>query len=89
MQKEPYGEHVIAIQMEVTSMQQPAAWGMCAVQSSFPCLKDRLPYKERGGRKPSVVVAIFNLLCVNADGQNLSNTKVLHAVSQSKCKCNE
>jgi hypothetical protein len=31
---------------EATSMQQSAEWGMLAVQSSFPQLKDALLYEE-------------------------------------------
>ncbi len=32
-------------------MRQSAEWGMRALQSSFPRLKDTLTYKERGERR--------------------------------------
>jgi hypothetical protein len=38
----------IAIKREATSMRQSAEWGMRALQSSFPRLKDTLAYEERG-----------------------------------------
>ena len=38
----------IARNREATSMPQSAEWGMLAVQSSFPLLKDTLVYKEYG-----------------------------------------
>ncbi len=44
-------ERVASIQMQATSMRQSAEWGMRAVQSSFPRLKDRILYEERGERK--------------------------------------
>ena len=44
-------EHVAAMQVQATSMRQSAEWGMHALQSSFPRLKDRFIYEERGERK--------------------------------------
>lgn len=44
-------ERAASIQMQATSMRQSAEWGMHAVQSSFPRLKDRISYEERGERK--------------------------------------
>ena len=38
----------VTINAEVTSMRQSAEWGMRAVQSSFPRLKKRFVYEERG-----------------------------------------
>ena len=38
----------LAIQREATSMRQSAEWGMRSFQSSFPRIKDRIPFKERG-----------------------------------------
>ena len=40
----------VRLQVEATSMHQSAEWGMRAVQSSFPRLKDRLLYEEKGER---------------------------------------
>ena len=36
---------------DATSMRQSAEWGMRALQSSFPRLKDRFVYEEQGERK--------------------------------------
>jgi hypothetical protein len=33
---------------QATLMRQAAEWGMCAIQSSFPCLKDTFVYEEYG-----------------------------------------
>jgi len=47
-------EEVVAqvrTQLEATSMRQAAEWGMRAVQSSFPRLKDRFIYEEEGERQ--------------------------------------
>lgn len=44
-------EQNVRIQLEATSMRQAAEWGMRAVQSSFPRLKDRFVYEENGERQ--------------------------------------
>jgi hypothetical protein len=41
----------VRTQLEATSMRQAAEWGMRAVQSSFPRLKDRFIYEEEGERQ--------------------------------------
>jgi hypothetical protein len=53
----------IAEKREATSMHQYAEWGMCAVQSSFPRLKDVMQYKERGERRIILdyLFLLFNL----------------------------
>ena len=51
---------MVAMQIAATSMRQSAEWGMRAVQSSFPRLKDRFNYEERGERK-RVLMSIFLL----------------------------
>ena len=50
----------IRIQLEATSMRQAAEWGMHSFQSSFPRIKDRLVYEERGERK--VIIKMMLLL---------------------------
>lgn len=40
-----------AILLEATSMRQASEWGMRGLQGSFPRLKDRFIYEERGDRK--------------------------------------
>jgi hypothetical protein len=53
----------IAVKREATSMRQSAEWGMRAVQSSFPRLKDTLLYEERGERRImfDCLFLLFNL----------------------------
>ena len=48
---------------EATSMRQSSEWGMRALQSSFPRLKDRMIYEEMGERKIilKMMVLLFNL----------------------------
>ena len=41
----------IVVKRAATSMQQSAEWGMRAVQSSFPRLKDTVIYEEHGERR--------------------------------------
>ena len=53
-------EHNVRIQLEATSMRQAAEWGMRAVQSSFPRLKDRFVYEE-GGERQIVLHSMFLL----------------------------
>ena len=43
-------EQNVRIQLKATSMRQAAEWGMRAVQSLFPHLKDRFVYEEKGER---------------------------------------
>ncbi len=47
----------IAVKRAATSMRQTAEWGMAAVQSSFPRLRDTMIYEENGERR-----IIFNCL---------------------------
>jgi hypothetical protein len=41
----------LAVKRAATSMRQSAEWGMRAFQSSFPRIKDTLPYEEQGERR--------------------------------------
>ena len=52
-----------AVNREATAMRQSAEWGMRALQSSFPRLKDRITYEETGERKIilKMMVLLFNL----------------------------
>jgi hypothetical protein len=45
---------------QATSMRQAAEWGMRAIQSSFPCLKDTFVYEETGERR--IVMKMLSLL---------------------------
>ena len=48
---------------EATSARQASEWGMRALQGSFPRLKDRLSYEDRGERKLILLstVWLFNI----------------------------
>lgn len=48
---------------QATSMRQAAEWGMRAIQSSFPRLKDRFIYEEFGERKiiMTMIILLYNL----------------------------
>ena len=54
-----FGEQLrnITVKRAATSMRQSAEWGMRAIQSSFPRLKDTVIFEERGERR-----IIFNCL---------------------------
>ena len=49
----------IRVKRAATSMRQAAEWGMRALQSSFPCLLDRLVYEERGERRITMKMMIL------------------------------
>ena len=53
----------IAVKREATSMRQSTEWGMRAVQSSFPSLKDQLNYEENGEQRImfDCIFLLFNL----------------------------
>ena len=53
----------IQIARQATSMRQAAEWGMRALQSSFPRMKDRFVYEERGERRITLklFVLLFNM----------------------------
>jgi DDE superfamily endonuclease len=61
---ENYGNAVNALDMlrmeQATSLRQAAEWGMGAIQSSFPRLKDRIRYENNGER--GVVLSLVPLL---------------------------
>ena len=48
---------------EATSAQQTAEWGMLVLQASFPRLKDRFVYEERGERRIvlKMMVLLYNM----------------------------
>jgi hypothetical protein len=45
---------------QATSARQTAEWGMLAMQTYFPRIKDRFVYKERGERR--IVLKMFVIL---------------------------
>jgi hypothetical protein len=44
---------------DATSIRQLSEWGMRALQGSFPRIKDRIPYEERGERKFLIQLVIL------------------------------
>ena len=50
------------VNRQATSVRQLSEWGMRALQGSFPRLKDRLLYEERGERRIilEMIVLLFN-----------------------------
>jgi DDE superfamily endonuclease len=50
------------IQRQATSVRQLSEWGMRALQASFPQLKDRMIYKEKGVRRliMNMIVLLYN-----------------------------
>jgi DDE superfamily endonuclease len=53
----------MAINAEATSMRQSAEWGMRALQSSFPRLKDRFIFEKRGERRLilKMILLLYNI----------------------------
>jgi hypothetical protein len=50
------------IQQQATSVRQLSEWGMRALQASFPRLKDRMIYEEKGERRliMNMIVLLYN-----------------------------
>ena len=61
------------VNAEATSMRQSAEWGMRAIQSSFPCLKDRFVYEETGELK---IMFKFLLLLYNVRARKVSINQI-------------
>jgi len=53
----------LAVKRDATSMRQSAEWGMQAVQSSFPRLKDTLRYEEYGERRIMLTALLLLFNC--------------------------
>jgi DDE superfamily endonuclease len=56
---------------QATSMRQSAEWGMYALQGSFPRLRDKIVWEDRGERRISILVImlIYNFRAMTV-GQN-------------------
>ena len=61
------------VNTEATSMRQSAEWGMRAIQSSFPRLKDRFIYEEYGERK---IIFKFMLLLYNVRARKVGINQI-------------
>ena len=47
------------IQRQATSVRQMSEWGMRGLQASFPRLKDRMPYEEKGERRLTMRLIVY------------------------------
>ena len=61
------------VNSEATSMRQSAEWGMRALQSSFPRLRDRFIYEETGERK---IIMKFLLLLYNVRARKVGINQI-------------
>jgi len=75
-QREPDNAHAMIVNREATAMRQSSEWGMRALQSSFPRLKDRFIYEETGERKIilKMMVLLFNVRSRRAGINQILNT---------------
>ena len=66
----------LIINHEATSMRQSAEWGMRALQSSFPRLKDRFVYEEYGERRlmMKMILLLYNLRARKVGINQIKNT---------------
>ena len=66
----------IHINDEATSMRQSAEWGMRSFQASFPRIKDRIIYEEKGERKLilEMLVYLFNFRANKVGISQIKNT---------------
>lgn len=67
---------------KATSMRQNVEWGMRMFQWTYPHMKNRFIYKERGERKPMILLTIilFNLR-TKIDALNKIRTVFIHFLS--------
>ena len=62
-QADPIDMEEALLNREATAMRQASEWGMRALQSSFPRLKDRMRFEETGERKiiMKMLILLFNV----------------------------
>ena len=67
---------------DATSVRQMAEWGMRGLQGSFPSLKDRLLYEDRGERKIilHLVVLLFNFRASTVGSYQIQSSFMPHLV---------
>ena len=63
---------------DATSLRQSAEWGMRAVQSAFPWLKDKIKFEENGERKVTLLLAclLYNMRLELVGLNQIRNTYV-------------
>jgi hypothetical protein len=72
---------------EATSLRQAAEWGMRAIQSSMPRVKDEIRYEENGERSRSMklVALLYNLRLSRVGLNQIANTYVKQWSKDFKC----
>ena len=70
---------------EATSARQTAEWGLLALQASFPRLKDRFVYEERGERRITLkmLVLIYNMRARMVGINQIRNTYMPHLMQDA------
>jgi hypothetical protein len=65
---------------QATAMREAAEWGMQAIQSSFPCLKDTFVYEETGEHciVMKMICLLYNLKLSHSDCWYQSDQKCFH-----------
>lgn len=84
-QNEAYARNALELLTcrEATSLRQAAEWGMRAIQSSFPRLKDKIRYEENGSRQLILLcmVMLYNFRC---DRVGLNQIKTVYVPEWNK-----
>ena len=67
------------VMTDATSLRQAAEWGMRAIQSAFPRLKDHISYEENGERTVilKLLPLLYNLRCNKVGLNQIRNTYML------------
>ncbi len=71
-------------------MKQAAEWGMRAIQSSFPCLKDTFVYKDTGKHciLMKMVCLLYNLRASTVRINQIKNVFMKHLNEDANNKMN-
>jgi hypothetical protein len=75
-----WGNSIFKKKKEATSARQTAEWGMRMIQKSFPGLKDRFVYEERGERRIclKMMVLLYNMRARMVGINQIRNTYMRH-----------
>ena len=75
---------------QATSMRQAAEWGMHAIQSLFPCLKDTFVYEDTGERHilMKMVCLLYNLRARTVGINQIKNVFMKHLNEDANNKLN-
>ena len=74
---------------QATSARQTAEWGMLTMQASFPRVKDRVVYEERGERRIvlKMFVILYNMRARMVGINQIRNTYIIHIHAASPMRC--